>query len=997
MEILLEFVPDFTKLKTGIGTLVDNGTITKEMAALFTDAGKSIDQFAAKIGKLGEPIQKALAPAINQAKKSLSDLSKAGITDLGELKKRVDGITNSFTEGFGEGVEQALKEAGLTMEEFTELLKKAVDVDKSLKTELREITEQLAQLKLRGQENTVQYQELSNKAALYRDTLQDVTEEINRQASDTEKLDIAIRFVTGLTAAFSILQGVQGLLGKDNEELQKTLLKVNSAMVILNGLQSLQNELKRKDSILTIAQTAAQRVYTFVVGQTTGALKVFRIALASTGVGLLIIGLGLLISKISEFTGATDDAADSQDRFNKKLEEEKQLLQDVLFELDNDTKRKINNAKLQGASEEELNRITLEGLRQRRIAINEDLKTARQRLIISQAAINAVGGEGKATETLRNEYSKLKETVSELGKEFDNVNLEIESKIVDAQIEASKKSADAAKDAADNSKRLSEERARAEAETIQKGFEDFVAKQKLRLLTVEKDSKEELIIKKDILRSELQLALNNDKLTFNQRKLLIHQFFSETRELEETFNKERVKRTIEDSITQINTELNALKLSFEQRETLTVELLTQQRDLELSQVVNNETKRKEIISRFEKEINEQRKSIRKAAFEEELSDLERENFIRKEILKSIAAGDNSKTERELEKETAADRRKNFEEQKNALLELQKIEFDIITRRRLENQKNLKDQVISLEEYNRTAKDISNDEFTHKTGLEKQYTDLVKSEADKRRRKLEEDLQFIVDLANQLSQALGSFLEVIANNEDERIAAQKDNLQRLREGNAITEKEFLARMKNIEKVEKEAKQRQAAREKSLALFEALVNGAAAIIKALPDPFRVAVTVALVTAQIAAIASRPIPRFGKGTQKAPKGLAEVGETGTEIIETEKGYYVAEHPQIIWFKGGERVYNPKETHEIFTTTNNLTDIVTPQANMTVINNSSNNNSTTNGSIDYKKIGKAVGDEIAKHPKVIASFDEDGFNVHVQHKNDVRNYLNKRFTFND
>jgi hypothetical protein len=54
----------------------------------------------------------------------------------------------------------------------------------------------------------------------------------------------------------------------------------------------------------TFALTAAQAAYTTVVGTSTGAMKVFRIALAATGVGLLVIGLGLLIEnfdKVKEF------------------------------------------------------------------------------------------------------------------------------------------------------------------------------------------------------------------------------------------------------------------------------------------------------------------------------------------------------------------------------------------------------------------------------------------------------------------------------------------------------------------------------------------------------------------------------------------------------------------------------------------------------------------------------------------------------------------------
>lgn len=48
------------------------------------------------------------------------------------------------------------------------------------------------------------------------------------------------------------------------------------------------------------AATIGQKLWTFVVGETTGAMKLLRIAIASTGIGLLVIGLGVLIANYKE-------------------------------------------------------------------------------------------------------------------------------------------------------------------------------------------------------------------------------------------------------------------------------------------------------------------------------------------------------------------------------------------------------------------------------------------------------------------------------------------------------------------------------------------------------------------------------------------------------------------------------------------------------------------------------------------------------------------------
>lgn len=1017
-EILVEVVPDFTKLKTGVEELVDNGTLSKEMGALFTDANKSFDAFSARLGKLGDPVQKALKPAIDSAKKSLSTLATSGIKDFGELKKRVDGLTKSFTDGFGEGVEQALNEAGISLKEFQQALQQAEGTGTSLKQELREMTEQLAFMKLRGEENTQQYIELSQKAALYRDTLKDVTDEINKQASDTRKLDTALEFVNGLTSAFTILQGVQALAGDQSEEFQKTMLKVNAAMSILIGLQQIQNVLQKESNLMQFVSNAQRRIGVVVAnlenatlsknivvkGAATVATNVLNAAMKANPAFILITAFTALAGAIALFTGKTKDAADETERLNRELEKQEGFLNESLKAIDTRTKIAVEQAKQRGASEKEVADIISAGLRTNAKEIefyadkaNEASKGAASNVFFqtkgaldlttriftdlagAAEALNNVK-DFKVTDAFRDLNKEGKESVTQLQNaltsligfqsQIQNINENITLTNEEQKTEAAKKEQERQKKATEDAKKAAEERAKREAELIEAGFRDFIAKQKLRLLEVEKGGQEELAVKKDILKSELQLSLNNDKLTSNERKLLIKQYFADVRELDKEAAVERRKRTIEDSISNIKAELDALKLSFSEREALTVELLEKQRELELSQVINNKTKEKEINARFDKEIVEQRKQIREAAFAEELDTIERNAFIAQQRAKAAAADDTLPVQ----------------ERVSALNEIYGHEFDLITQKRLNNQEELKDRLISVEDFNKKAKELANQEFTTRAEFEKAYSQIFLSEEEKRKAKRQETMDSIVESVNQVLTAFKTFTDGMNAVEDARIEAQRDSLQRLRELNAITEKEYIAKTKVIDRLERETKQKQAVREKEIALFEAAVNGAAAIVKAAPNAFAIVATSVLVAAQLAAIATRPIPKFGKGTKSAPEGFAQVGETGAELIRTDKGYFVAEHPQIIWMKGGERVYNPAETRDM---------IETPKANTSMMNSS--HKSSGDDRIDYTKMAKKLGEEIAKHPRTLLNVDEDGFSISLVNKLNRTKYLNKRYTFHD
>jgi hypothetical protein len=92
-------------------------------------------------------------------------------------------------------------------------------------------------------------------------------------------------------------------------------------MAVANGIQQVQIALQKESALMKGIDTAktwllatATTAYNFVVGTSTGALKLFRIALASTGVGALVIGLALLIAN---FDKVRDAVIGAYDKFNK--------------------------------------------------------------------------------------------------------------------------------------------------------------------------------------------------------------------------------------------------------------------------------------------------------------------------------------------------------------------------------------------------------------------------------------------------------------------------------------------------------------------------------------------------------------------------------------------------------------------------------------------------------------------------------------------------------
>ena len=174
----------------------------------------------------------------------------------------------------------------------------------SAKTRLRELQKTLADMALAGQDGTKAFREMEKEAGRLKDQIGDTQQRIKNLASDTRTIDTFVGAIQGITAGFQIAQGAAALFGAEEEELQKSLVKVQAAMALANGVQQVANLLNKDSILITQGQAAAQALYAVAVGTSTGALKAFRIALVSTGIGAIIVAIGLLIENWDKLTAA---------------------------------------------------------------------------------------------------------------------------------------------------------------------------------------------------------------------------------------------------------------------------------------------------------------------------------------------------------------------------------------------------------------------------------------------------------------------------------------------------------------------------------------------------------------------------------------------------------------------------------------------------------------------------------------------------------------------
>jgi phage tail tape measure protein len=216
---------------------------------------------------------------------------------------------------------------------------------------LKDIQNTLAQMNVDGLNNSDIFHRMAAQAAEYQDAIGDARQATRLLSSDTASLDAGIEAFSAIAGAATIATGVMGLFGNENKEIENAILKVQSALGILNGVQALSNTLN-KDSILmlkikqiqelasaqsTAVNSAATTGNTIATNVNTASLKLWNTAkaigkaLLGDFSGLLIVGAGALAT----YAIATSINVDAEKEHQKALDDSSKSASSFITTLSN--------------------------------------------------------------------------------------------------------------------------------------------------------------------------------------------------------------------------------------------------------------------------------------------------------------------------------------------------------------------------------------------------------------------------------------------------------------------------------------------------------------------------------------------------------------------------------------------------------------------------------------------------------------------------------------
>jgi hypothetical protein len=400
---------------------------------------------------------------------------------------------------------------------------------KNLKQELRSIEGELNKMATAGQTGTDAFKKLQQRAGEVKDQISDTKSAIKALSSDTFRLDAFAQGAQAIAGGFASAQGALALFGTENKQVEEAIKKTQGAMALLQGVTAITNVLQKESALRLAIATTAQTAYTAVVGTSTGAMKLFRLALASTGIGALVVGLGLLISnfddvkkvvmnllkpfdgiiaKVRDFLsvisfGLIDDSATAKTKDNaEKVVDAFNKTKDAMKENEKVIERRIELAKAEGKGIREIYNLEkqLANLRIKNLKVEQD-------------ALKLKEQAGIATE---DEKKRIKELTTEIA-DANNKRLILDANYQKSVADAEKKRKEEAEKRKKELEKMREYEAQWEEERTKKQKEEAEKQKKILEEQLEfEDQERKKSIEAD--RVYIQGVIDSEKIK-NDRKL----------------------------------------------------------------------------------------------------------------------------------------------------------------------------------------------------------------------------------------------------------------------------------------------------------------------------------------------------------------------------------------------------------------------------------------------------------------------------------------------
>ena len=310
----------------------------KDLKDEVKDLRKSLDNTALGSDEFGKTLTE-----LTKKQQELTNVTKSGIAaqkgSYNDLVNQMKLLQMQFRSTADESQRVAL---GKQINEINTQLK---ELDASIGNHQRNVGNYKMILKglkeelLTLEEGTEEYNAKLKEAAEISQKMQDVNEFVSASANDLgDHIKNVSGAMAGLTGAFQTVQASMNLFGIESESIEKTIATMQQLMAVTQGLTAIEGAVDpiKRLGVALKGTAIYQKLFTTAVQGSNVALKGFKKALAATGIGAVVVGIGSLIAYWDDLTAMIKGNADAQEE-NNKLQEEFAKIEEDRSKITNDS------------------------------------------------------------------------------------------------------------------------------------------------------------------------------------------------------------------------------------------------------------------------------------------------------------------------------------------------------------------------------------------------------------------------------------------------------------------------------------------------------------------------------------------------------------------------------------------------------------------------------------------------------------------------------------
>jgi hypothetical protein len=310
--------------------------LTNDISGLTAEGLRFRDKMSQAFAEAIGPTFARLTSSINEANAEMGKALKTFGAGSAEFKKAADGVQRLETnlaelKQAQDTATTALKKFGENSKEFSEANERlnaleatakglADEIGGKVEPKFVALNRQLREARKEAQELAEQFgfaSEEFKRAAERADDIDDQMKRVNATISsiDTEgKIETFGKALQGVTGAFSIAQGAAALFGDESEAVEQALLKVQSAIAIQQGVNGLIEGGKAAKALALSLGLVPQAAQAGAVG-----MKALSAATISTGIGAIVVLVGVLAATLIDFGDDTEEARNQYQKFKEEL------------------------------------------------------------------------------------------------------------------------------------------------------------------------------------------------------------------------------------------------------------------------------------------------------------------------------------------------------------------------------------------------------------------------------------------------------------------------------------------------------------------------------------------------------------------------------------------------------------------------------------------------------------------------------------------------------